>query len=1462
MSGFSELDYIELYDAYVAELDDEYGSESALATEIESYFNSNGGAASPWILDRMSETGTAAQLYLPDVVDTANTVVNDFMITLGGAGAYDLSKMLSTKNMAEIVDDFGAAATANNPPLTAQAQSAFSDFSRAASKWALKGAVVGVASQVALEALDQDWVGVAHDMAGFGITFQAAKIGQVGMEGFAKALADGLYGPVSGSKLSFFGSKFVQASGGLLFAGSAYFAFDQAWKLAEQLHSGQLQSDYSWFLGKVLEYGENYLDDLFDGLVDPQDFADAIKPYLDKWVPEAPRFGLPGWLDGPLPLFGGAKDIVSPLVLDLDGDGVELTTFSAATTTTFFDIDGDGFAEQTAWVSSDDGFLVRDVNENGSIDDVTELFGSPTVDGFAKLALLDSNGDLIINQYDDAWDELLIWQDVNGDATSQAEELVTLASLDIVSIDLAGVTASTTTISGNPISHTSTFRYENNTTAAIVDAWFVHDNVNTTYAADYTLDVDAIFLPTLRGFGEVAALHIAMSVNEDLLDLVADLTTGWGFDAWEDPSALDNAVSEILYEWAGVTDSSPSVYGGVLDSRSLAFMEVYFAQAWSQTQVTPQLQQSATLHAAWLSIFGHLKAAILVQSGAHSLFASNVTYDLYAGEVSGTMSLSSSAIASLTAFADNATDTEAYWIAVAEFLEFTAGLDNLSTDENTWLGDAVAASSSLLTWTELAYLAVNGLEPESIYGTNVGETITGDNGADHVYADGGNDTIYAEGGNDIVEGHGGDDTIYGGTGNDELDGGVGSDTLYGEGGSDHLVGGDDADLLDSGTGDDIAIGGNGNDTYVYTSGNDWYSEWAGAGTDVILMPTGITSADISLARINQDNLLISVDGLGTIEVNEFFYGTTFRIETIQFSNSTTLDLTAISEISVLGTDGDDFIDGSNYVEDTMYGFAGNDRLRGFTGDDILDGGSGNDVLQGAAGADRYIFSPGFDTINESGTDIDTLVIPVGYTINDLTFTKSGVDLLVFAAGLGQVEIDKFFQSSSYRVEEIYLEESSSSVLFSSLSIEQRGGDGNDNLSGISSGVSANDVLNGMAGNDTLQGLLGDDTYVFSVGQDIFIDTGGTDTIVFWEDWLPENITMYRQSAYGTGSNADDLVVVDHLGNKTIVPDFFDISSRLIEYAEFSDTTVWDLGAISYETWGTSGNNVLDNSDSSNGVFRPYAGNDIIYGRGGDDIVYYTSGLDTVSDTGGTDTLHIENYTVSDVSISNYSTYHIKLVFSSGVDEITMNYFRQSATNEVEIIRFEDGFQADLPSYASWQWGTTSGETLNGTSGADTIVGKAGTDTVNAGAGADAVHGGADADTLYGGDGDDLLHGGTGDDALYGEDGLDTLLGGSGADTFALEAASAFNDVDVISDFSEGDGDIIDISDILDGYYTFGTDVLTDFVLITDVGTDSTLAIDQDGTANGSNFTAVATLLGVTGLTNESALETSGALVTH
>jgi Ca2+-binding RTX toxin-like protein len=66
------------------------------------------------------------------------------------------------------------------------------------------------------------------------------------------------------------------------------------------------------------------------------------------------------------------------------------------------------------------------------------------------------------------------------------------------------------------------------------------------------------------------------------------------------------------------------------------------------------------------------------------------------------------------------------------------------------------------------------------------------------------------------------------------------------------------------------------------------------------------------------------------------------------------------------------------------------------------------------------------------------------------------------------------------------------------------------------------------------------------------------------------------------------------------------------------------------------------------------------------------------------------------------------------------------------------------------------------------------------------------DTLLGTDADELLRGFAGDDSLDGGAGDDTMTGGSGADTF-----KAGEGHDTITDYSQTDGDIVDISHVID-----------------------------------------------------------------
>ncbi|MGH1378717.1 MAG: Ig-like domain-containing protein [Alphaproteobacteria bacterium] len=143
-------------------------------------------------------------------------------------------------------------------------------------------------------------------------------------------------------------------------------------------------------------------------------------------------------------------------------------------------------------------------------------------------------------------------------------------------------------------------------------------------------------------------------------------------------------------------------------------------------------------------------------------------------------------------------------------------------------------------------------------------------------------------------------------------------------------------------------------------------------------------------------------------------------------------------------------------------------------------------------------------------------------------------------------------------------------------------------------------------------------------------------------------------------------------------------------------------------------------------------------------------------------------------------------------------------------------------------------------------------------GADTLNGSAFNEILFGRDGDDILHGQAGDDILYGGAGIDMLYGHSGADTFVFESSTAYAASDNIQDFSLSDNDKLDISDLLNSYDPL-TDAISDFVQITENGSNSYISVDADGGAD--NFVQVAAVFNVTGLTDEEALETSGNLIT-
>lgn len=178
-----------------------------------------------------------------------------------------------------------------------------------------------------------------------------------------------------------------------------------------------------------------------------------------------------------------ADDYKTPLIIDLDGDGVQTLVDNLGIK---FDFKGNETQSQTGWVHPDDGLLVWDKNQDGIINSGNELFGNNSLlfnntlakDGFSALSELDSNADGIINSSDKLWLELKIWQDKNSDAISQFNELTSLSDMGINTIELNTKELNSYDENGNFHKLIAKVCWDNNKKTEIVDVLF-HQGVIT-----------------------------------------------------------------------------------------------------------------------------------------------------------------------------------------------------------------------------------------------------------------------------------------------------------------------------------------------------------------------------------------------------------------------------------------------------------------------------------------------------------------------------------------------------------------------------------------------------------------------------------------------------------------------------------------------------------------------------------------------------------------------------------------------------------------------------------------------------------------------------------------------------------------------------------------------------------------------------------------------------------------------
>ena len=1112
---------------------------------------------------------------------------------------------------------------------------------------------------------------------------------------------------------------------------------------------------------------------------------------------------------------GNAADAPKdPIILDINGDGKYSKSNSEGT---YFDFDGDGFAEKTAWVSDGDGLLVRDVNANGLIDNGTELFGDRTllsdgtmaVNGFEALKDLDTNKDGVLNSSDEAFSELKVWIDSNSDGISQAGEIKELSELNISEIILNYTNASKAE-NGNVITATSGAVLNDGTTINMGELNFKIDYTDTKYINETELSEEILELPNLIPSGMVMSLHQAMAADKELYELVKLYTET------KDMVQRESLINSIVLKWTGCENVTTGSRGGNINATRLAVIEKFYGRGFVGVNgANPNQTAAAILNEVYNDIMDNIKCKLLIQTELSEMIAhTKVVTRISTGE----QSINYSEVMDIfdAKMKENTINTILlfnYYVTYISNMSEASGLYNRDK-----LNEYIANSSYASRYNEILNYT------NKVFGTD----------ANDVISDGGNSSM-----------------IFAGAGNDTLNAGSGNDSIYGE------------------TGNDILHGGSGNDIYYFNLGDGEdiiFDDENSINADRIVFGEGIDESDVKLERVN-DDLVIRYSDTDKVTVKNAYawksyygYGYYF-VENIEFANGTVWNLDKICKEGsyINGTDGNDIINGYdsgyNYNtseiisagagddtinagngNDIINAGAGNDTVNAGNGNDIIHGETGNDTINGGDGNDIYYFNlgDGEDVIFDDNNSInaDRIVFGEGISESDIKLERVNNDLVISYSKTDKITVKNAYGSKIYYGYGYYFVENiefADGTIWNldkirKESVYRRGTSGDDEINGYGGGYnynlsetinagagndtvycgSGNDSIYGETGNDILHGGIGNDIYYFNLGdgEDIIIDDENTinaDRIVFGEGIDGSDVKLERvnDDLIIRYSETDKITVKNAYGSKI----YYGYGYYFVENIEFSDGTVWNLDKICKEGSyinGTDGNDIINGYDSGynyntseiisagagddtinagngNDIINAGAGNDTVNAGNGNDIIHGETGNDTINGGDGNDIYYFNLGDGEDVIFDDNNSINAdRIVFGEGISESDIKLERvnndlvisYSKTDKITVknaygskIYYGYGYyfveNIEFADGTIWNLDKIRKESVyrRGTSGDDEINGYGGGYNYNL------------SETINAGAGNDTVYCGSGNDSIYGETGNDILHGGSGNDIY-------------------------------------------------------------------------------------------------
>jgi subtilisin-like proprotein convertase family protein len=470
----------------------------------------------------------------------------------------------------------------------------------------------------------------------------------------------------------------------------------------------------------------------------------------------------------------GKPIIAPPVVLDLDGDGVELISFNDSST--FIDYDNDGFAEQTGWVAADDGLLAIDLDNDGAVSGPNEfVFVDGTIEGETDLEAIkrrfDSNSDGKLDAQDTRWNEFVVWQDLDQDGESDDGEVRALSQIGITSINLLPSTQNQQAVEdgGNIIYNSGSYE--------------VFDAVTETVVTRNLSDV---------GFG-----YSELGIQKTYLDVSHYEIEVQGGD-------------KFFYAENGA-DSN-------LDVGSQGYSVAYGEDGKDYFYTTTD----AAVHMEGWGGDDTLIGGV----GADFLYGGIGSDSLVAGDGDDVLVVDGDDV-----FIDGGAGRDSVIIDVNEntIIDFTN--TNVESVQGSFYNDQITYN------TALDIEVFGGSGNDHIIVSDGEDLLSGGNGNDTLIAGGGDDFIFGDAGDDVVFGGDGDDIIYGdaalgdgSTGSDILYGGDGNDTLIADAEIHHDLNGKEivdnieeaSNTLVGGKGDDFIKGGLGNDVAIYSGDKSDY----------------------------------------------------------------------------------------------------------------------------------------------------------------------------------------------------------------------------------------------------------------------------------------------------------------------------------------------------------------------------------------------------------------------------------------------------------------------------------------------------------------------------------------------------------------------------------------------------------------------------------------------------------------